>query len=287
MRDDGRVADLLIVAGMSGAGRSNASATLEDLGWFVIDNVPAGLITRVAALADATPDGTRRLAVVIGRSGADEVPELVEVIQTLRAEGTPIKVLFLEAADDVLIRRYEGTRRRHPVPAASVATAIVQEREALRDLRGAADVLLETGELTVHDLRHRITELFESATGTTMMRTSVLSFGYKFGIPRDVDVVFDCRFLPNPHWVESLRELSGLDEPVREFVLGNEDTKRFLDEVVAMLTWQLPAFQQEGKTYLTVAFGCTGGRHRSPAIAEEVAARLGEGITARHRDIER
>src|SRR6516225_4661461 len=179
MRDDGRVADLLIVAGMSGAGRSTASATLEDLGWFVIDNVPAGLITRVAALADATPDGTRRLAVVIGRSGADEVPELVEVIQTLRAEGTPIKVLFLEAADDVLIRRYEGTRRRHPVPAASVATAIVQEREALRDLRGAADVLLETGELTVHDLRHRITELFESATGTTMMRTSVLSFGYK------------------------------------------------------------------------------------------------------------
>jgi RNase adapter protein RapZ len=281
------VADLLIVAGMSGAGRSTASATLEDLGWFVIDNVPAGLITRVSALADAASEDRRRLAVVIGRGGVGEVPELVSVIEDLRAEGTGIKVLFLDAADDVLIRRYEGTRRRHPMPAASVATAIAQEREALRELRGAADVLLETGDLTSNELRRRVAELFEATTGAPMMRTAILSFGYKFGMPRDVDVVFDCRFLPNPHWVEELRELSGLEAPVREFVLGNAETKRFVDEVVDMLTWQLPAFQREGKSYLTVAFGCTGGHHRSVAIAEEVALRLGEGITAQHRDVAR
>jgi RNase adapter protein RapZ len=281
------VADLLIVAGMSGAGRSTASATLEDLGWFVIDNVPAGLITRVSALADAASEDRRRLAVVIGRGGVGEVPELVSVIEDLRAEGTGIKVLFLDAADDVLIRRYEGTRRRHPMPAASVATAIAQEREALRELRGAADVLLETGDLTSNELRRRVAELFEATTGAPMMRTAILSFGYKFGMPRDVDVVFDCRFLPNPHWVEELRELSGLEEPVRDFVLGNAETKRFVDEVVDMLTWQLPAFQREGKSYLTVAFGCTGGHHRSVAIAEEVAQRLGEGITAQHRDVAR
>jgi UPF0042 nucleotide-binding protein len=287
MRDDGGVADLLIIAGMSGAGRSTASATLEDLGWFVIDNVPAGLITRVAALADAAVEDRGRLAVVIGRSGVGEVPELVSVIEDLRAEGTSIKVLFLDAADDVLIRRYEGTRRRHPMPAASVATAIVQEREALRELRGVADVLLETGELTSNDLRRRVAELFEATAGEPMMRTAILSFGYKFGMPRDVDVVFDCRFLPNPHWVEELRELSGLEAPVRDFVLGNAETVRFVDEVVEMLTWQLPAFQREGKSYLTVAFGCTVGHHRSVAIAEEVARRLGEGIAARHRDVAR
>jgi UPF0042 nucleotide-binding protein len=287
MRDDGHVADLLIVAGMSGAGRSTASATLEDLGWFVIDNVPAALLTRVAALADAGPEDRRRLAIVIGRGGVGEVAELVSVVDDLRAEGVSIKVLFLDAADDVLIRRYEGTRRRHPFPAASVANAIAQEREALRDLRGAADVLLETGDLTSNELRRRVAELFEPTSGTPLMRTRILSFGYKFGMPRDVDVVFDCRFLPNPHWVAGLRDLSGLDDPVREFVLGNDETKRFVDEVVDMLDWQLPAFQREGKTYLTVAFGCTGGRHRSVAIAEEVAHRLGEGIAAQHRDVDR
>jgi RNase adapter protein RapZ len=287
MRDDGHVADLLIVGGMSGAGRSTASAALEDLGWFVIDNVPAALITRVAALADAGDVERRRLAVVTGRGGAGEVAELVSVIEDLRAEGTSVKVLFLDATDDVLIRRYEGTRRRHPFPAASVANAIAQEREALRELRGVADMLLETGDLTSQELRRHVAELFETAAGAPLMRTTILSFGFKFGIPRDVDVVLDCRFLPNPHWVESLRELTGLDEPVREFVLGNAETVRFLDEVVAMLDWQLPAFQREGKTYLTVAFGCTGGRHRSVAIAEEVARRLGEGIGAKHRDVAR
>jgi RNase adapter protein RapZ len=287
MRDDGAVADLLIIAGMSGAGRSTAGTTLEDLGWFVIDNVPAELITRVAALADAAVEDRRRLAVVIGRGGVSEVPELVSVIEDLRAEGTSVKVLFLDAPDDVLIRRYEGTRRRHPMPASSVATAIAQERDALREVRGLADVLLETGDLTSNDLRRRVVELFEAVGDGPMMRTAILSFGYKFGMPRDVDVVFDCRFLPNPHWVEELRERSGLEAPVRDFVLGNDETERFIEGVVEMLTWQLPAFQREGKSYLTVAFGCTGGHHRSVVIAEEVARRLGEGITARHRDVAR
>jgi UPF0042 nucleotide-binding protein len=279
------VADLLIVAGMSGAGRSTASATLEDLGWFVIDNVPAALITRVAALADDSLGGRRRLAVVIGRGGTSEVPDLVSVIADLRAHGTLVKVLFLDASDHVLIRRYEGTRRRHPLPATSVAGSIAKERETLRELRGSADVLLETDELTSNQLRGRITELFEDLSGANLMRTSFVSFGYKFGLPRDVDVVFDCRFLPNPHWVDELRELSGRDQPVMDF--GNAETQRFLDEVTSMLEWQLPAFRREGKSYLSVAFGCTGGRHRSVVIADEVARRLGETLTVQHRDVDR
>jgi RNase adapter protein RapZ len=287
MRDDGYVAELLIVAGMSGAGRSTASATLEDLGFFVIDNVPAALITRVAALADDAEGGRRRLAVVIGRGGTSEVPELVSVINELREHETNVRVLFLDASDHVLIRRYEGTRRRHPTPSASVAGSIAQEREALRELLGSADVLLETDELTSNQLRGRITELFEGSFGASMMRTSVVSFGYKFGLPRDVDVVFDCRFLPNPYWVDELRDLSGRDEPVKAFVLGNDETARFLDEVTSMLDWQLPAFRREGKSYLSVAFGCTGGRHRSVAIADEVARRVGEGISVQHRDVDR
>ncbi len=281
------MADLVIVAGMSGAGRSTASATLEDLGWFVIDNVPAALVTRVAALADAAPEDRRRLAVVIGRSGTAEIPEMVSVIRDLRAEGTSIQVLFLDASDEVLIHRYEGTRRRHPLAAASVAGAIAQERESLSVLRELADVLLETGDLTSNELRRRIAELFEASAGAPMMRTAIVSFGYKFGMPRDVDIVFDCRFLPNPHWVEGLRSLSGLDGPVRDFVLGNHETVRFIDELVDMLAWQLPAFQREGKSYLSVAFGCTGGRHRSVAIAEEVARRLATGVAVQHRDVAR
>jgi RNase adapter protein RapZ len=287
MRDDGDVADLLIVAGMSGAGRSTASGTLEDLGWFVIDNVPAALVRRVATLADDSLGGRRRLAIVVGRSGTGEVPELVSVIAGLRAEGTEVQVLFLDATDHVLIRRYEGTRRRHPLPATSVADSIAKEREALQELRGAADVLLETDELSSNELRARVTELFKDPSGAHMMRTSVVSFGYKYGLPRDVDVVFDCRFLPNPHWVDELRDLSGRDQPVMDFVLGNAETQRFLDEVTAMLEWQLPAFRREGKSYLSVAFGCTGGRHRSVVIADEVARRLGETLTVQHRDVNR
>jgi len=287
MRDDGVVTDLLIVAGMSGAGRSTASATLEDLGWFVIDNVPATLITRVAALAQGTGGERQRLAFVIGRSGTAEVPELVSVVGTLRAEGTRIQVLFLDAPDDVLIQRYEGTRRRHPLAAASVAGSIAQERDALSELREIADVLLETGDLSSNELRRRIVGLFEAADEGPMMRTTILSFGYKYGLPRDVDVIFDCRFLPNPHWIPELRPQTGLDGPVRDFVLGNAETERFLDEITGMLEWQLPAYQREGKSYLSIAFGCTGGRHRSVAIAEEVARRLGGGIAVQHRDVER
>ncbi len=286
MRDDGAVADLVIVAGMSGAGRSTAAAALEDLGWFVIDNVPAELIRRVAQLAD-DDQGRRRLAVVIGRGGTGEVTELVTAINELRAEGNQIQVLFLDATDHVLIRRYEGTRRRHPLDASTVAGAVAKEREALRELRGCADVLLETDDLTSNQLRGRIADLFERRDGLPMMRTTVVSFGYKFGLPRDVDVVFDCRFLPNPHWVDELRPLSGLDKPVADFVLGNDDTKRFLAEIEAMLDWQLPAFRREGKSYLSVAFGCTGGRHRSVAIAEEVARHLGDGVLVQHRDVDR
>jgi UPF0042 nucleotide-binding protein len=260
---------------------------LEDLGWFVIDNVPAALIPRVADLTDTAPADRQRLAFVIGRSGTSEVPELVSVISQLRAADRHIRVLFLDAADEILIRRFEGTRRRHPLASESVAASIIEERSALEELRSVADIILETGELTSNQLRRRIAELFESAAHDAMMRTSITSFGYKHGMPRDVDLVFDCRFLPNPYWDEALRPLTGLDQPVREFVLRQPDSERFIEEVTAMLAWQIPAFQREGKSYLTVAFGCTGGRHRSVAIAEEVSRRLGGGIAVFHRDVER
>jgi len=290
MRDDGSVADLVIVAGMSGAGRSTASATLEDLGWFVIDNVPAALVTRVAALADAAPEDRRRLAVVIGRSGTAEVPEMVSVIRDLRAEGTSIQVLFLDASDEVLIRRYEGTRRRHPLASRGVEESIADERLLLEPVRERADLFIDTGELNTNQLRTRIFDSFGEGRGAEHMQTSVVSFGYKYGIPQDVDLVFDCRFLPNPYWVEELRPFSGLDDKVRDYVLGLPEAQAFLEHVDGLLTPILPSFVREGKTYLTIAMGCTGGRHRSVALAVALSDRLnGEGhpVAVFHRDVDR
>jgi UPF0042 nucleotide-binding protein len=284
------MSEFAVVTGMSGAGRSTAAAALEDVGWFVIDNLPAGLIMKMVEMVDRPGSGIERVALVIGRGGSDTGPEYFDdlpvVLDELRATRKRVRIVFLDAPDDVLVRRYEGTRRRHPLPARGVEASVARERELLEPVRARADLLVDTGELNSNQLRARILEAF-GAEDVPSMQTSVISFGYKHGIPLDVDVVFDCRFLPNPHWVESLRERTGLEEPVREFVLGNAETVRFLDEVTSMLTWQLPSFQREGKSYLTVAFGCTGGRHRSVAIAEEVARRLGEPVVVRHRDVAR
>ena len=200
-----------------------------------------------------------------------------------------MRVVFLDAPDDVLVRRYEGTRRRHPLAARGVEESIADERRLLEPVRERADLLVETGELNTNQLRSRILEVFGDAE-TTHMQTSVISFGYKHGIPLDVDLVFDCRFLPNPFWVEELRPYSGLDEPVREYVLGQPESVAFLEKVDDLLTSILPAFVREGKSYLTVAMGCTGGRHRSVTLAEALAARLGAhgaAVSVFHRDIDR
>jgi RNase adapter protein RapZ len=282
------VAEYLIITGLSGAGRSQAGATLEDLGWFVIDNMPTALITKVAELVLAPGGETDRVAFVVGRD-AEQLGELEAAIGQLRSSGSRVTVLFLEATDEVLIRRFEGTRRRHPMGRGGVTGAIATERRRLEPIRELADVTIDTSELNVNQLRERIIELFTAEASNTM-QLSVLSFGFKHGLPLDVDTVFDVRFLPNPHWVEGLRSLTGLDQPVRDYVLGQAAAQEFLSRVDDLLSFLLPAYVQEGKSYLTVAIGCTGGRHRSVALVEELAERIrrhGFGPSVHHRDVKR
>jgi RNase adapter protein RapZ len=288
----GPVSEYLVVAGMSGAGRSSAAANLEDAGWFVIDNLPPALIGKVAELVEQRGSELNRIALVIGRGGRDSLVELQSAIAGLRSIGAFVRILFLDASDEVLVRRYEGTRRRHPMDddAAGVMAAIGQERELLRPLAADADVVIDTGEMNVHQLRDRLVELFASRSAAEGMALSIISFGYKHGLPLDADLVFDCRFLPNPHWVAELRPLSGLDEPVRAFVLTQTETKEFLERIDDLLLFLLPAYAAEGKSYLSVALGCTGGRHRSVALAEELARRLrrqGHSPAVHHRDLDR
>ncbi len=287
------MSEFVVVTGMSGAGRSTAAAALEDVGWFVIDNLPAELITKMVEMVDRPGSGIERVALVIGRGGSTTGPEyfddLARVLDELRATRTRVRVVFLDAPDDVLVRRYEGTRRRHPLAARGVEESITDERKLLEPVRERADLLVDTGELNSNQLRARILEAFGDDEAPHM-QTSVISFGYKHGIPLDVDLVFDCRFLPNPFWVEELRPLSGLDEPVRDYVLGQPESVGFLEKVDELLTSILPAFVREGKSYLTIAMGCTGGRHRSPTLAVALAERLsehGQVVSVFHRDIER
>jgi UPF0042 nucleotide-binding protein len=213
---------------------------------------------------------------------------LADAIQQLRVSGGRVKVLFLEASDEVLVRRYEGTRRRHPVSGEGVVESIAAERALLQPIREAADVVIDTADLNVHQLRERLVDLFTHTTDT--MQIQVVSFGFKHGVPIDVDNVFDCRFLPNPHWVDTLRPLTGLDEAVRQFVLDQPATAEFIDRVDELLALVLPAYIKEGKSYLTVGVGCTGGRHRSVVLAEELARRIekrGYDPLVHHRDIDR
>jgi UPF0042 nucleotide-binding protein len=279
---------------MSGAGRSTAAASLEDLGWFVIDNLPAALIVNMADMINLPGAEIERVALVIGRgsgsTGSDYLDDLPGLLDALAANSNRVRVLFLDASDDVLIRRYEGTRRRHPLAARGVEESIADERRLLGPVRERADLLIDTGELNTNQLRTRVLEAFGDEGGASSMRTSVVSFGYKFGLPLDVDVVFDCRFLPNPFWLEELRPFSGLDAPVREYVLAQPETKEFLDKVDGLLTGIIPSFEREGKSYLTIALGCTGGRHRSVALAEALGERFrghGTAVSVFHRDVER
>jgi len=282
------MAEYLIITGLSGAGRSQAGATLEDLGWFVIDNMPTALITKVAELVAKPGSETTRVVLVVGRD-AGQVGELEAAIGQLRETGDRVRVLFLEASDEVLVRRFEGTRRRHPLGQEAVTAAIALERRRMAHMRDAADLIMDTTELNVNQLRERLIDLFTGSEDETT-QISVMSFGFKHGVPIDADNVFDCRFLPNPHWVESLRPLTGLDEPVREYVLAQPAAAEFLDRLEQLLMFLLPAYVKEGKSYLTIALGCTGGRHRSVALAEELGRRVrGHDFDAivYHRDVDR
>jgi UPF0042 nucleotide-binding protein len=242
----------------------------------------------VADLVSTGGPEAQRLALVVGRH-AGQLGELQTAVQQLRASGERVSVLFLEASDEVLVRRFEGTRRRHPLGQEGVLEAIVDERRRLNAMKEMADVVVDTTDLNVNQLRERLADLF-SGDDASAMQILVLSFGYKHGVPLDVDNVFDVRFLPNPHWVESMRPLTGLDEPVRRYVLGQPAAKEFLERVGHLLKFLVPAYTREGRSYLTIAIGCTGGRHRSVVLAEEIAVRLREmGFTPStiHRDVER
>jgi UPF0042 nucleotide-binding protein len=281
------MSEVLLVTGMSGAGRSTVSAALEDLGWFVIDNLPVELIVRVGELASTGSREHAGVAFIVGRSGGVQPDAVLAVEKELQLRHDNAKILFLDAPDDVLIRRFEGNRRRHPFAAATLADSIAGERALLSSIRDAADLVIDTGSINTNQLRRRIVETFTDASAMASLRVSLVTFGYTYGIPRDVDLVFDCRFLPNPHWIEALRPLTGLDEAVSTYVLDQEPAEHFLRDVVGMLEWQIPAFAKEGKSYLSIAIGCTGGRHRSVAIAEEIRRRLDLDNAVFHRDIAR
>jgi UPF0042 nucleotide-binding protein len=286
----GRMSDFVVITGMSGAGRSTAAAALEDAGWFVIDNMPPALITKVAELVGGPGSETERVAIVVGRGGSEYLEELTPALESLRARGDRVRVVFLDASDEALVRRFEGTRRRHPLPAEGVVSSIAQERQLLDPLKDQADVVVDTTELNVHQLTARMVELFSRDDRHHVMQITVLSFGFKHGVPLDVDMVLDCRFLPNPHWVEELRGRTGLDEPVRDYVLGQPEARAFLDKLDDLLKLLLPAYVKEGKSYLTIAIGCTGGQHRSVVIAEELAHRIeaaGFRPVVHHRDVHR
>ncbi|HEV2369939.1 MAG TPA: RNase adapter RapZ [Acidimicrobiales bacterium] len=282
--------DFVVIAGLSGAGRTTAGATFEDMGWFVVDNLPPALMTKVAELTDRPGSDTDKVALVLGRGGEEYIDELVPALTQLRATGNRVRVLYLEASDEVLVQRFEGTRRRHPLAGEGVIESIARERQVVDPIRIEADVVIDTSDLNVHQLRDRIVSLFGSGDPARGLQTQVLSFGYKYGIPRDADIVLDCRFLPNPHWVPALKERSGLEAPVRDYVLEQPETAKFLDKLDDLLDLLLPAFVKEGKSYLSIAVGCTGGHHRSVVLAEEIGVLLrkdGFEPVVSHRDVSR
>ena len=291
MTSTGTVSEFVVITGLSGAGRSLAADHLEDLGWFVIDNLPPELVPKVVELANTPRSSIERVALVVGTGAYQD--EVLPMLAWLRSSEARVRIMFLEASTDALVRRYGSTRRRHPLSSSGdkehLTAAIERERGLLEEVKAEADVVVDTTDLNVHELRRRMRNLFApDEPGHGAMQVTVLSFGYKHGLPLDADLVLDCRFLPNPHWVEDLRPQTGLDDPVREFVLGQPAAGQFLDNLLGLFTQLLPAYVAEGKAYLTIAMGCTGGRHRSVAMAEEVAAQLrtqGYSPSVVHRDV--
>lgn len=278
---------VLVVTGMSGAGKSSAANVLEDNGYTVIDNLPPAVLSQVVEF-HGVGERRSRLAVVVDARGGDALETLQEVVQQLSQNGINTAILFLDAEDNAIIRRYEENRRPHPLGYATIEEAIAAEREMLDPLREAADVVIDTTDLNVHQLRDRVINEFSSEAMQRPMRVSVRSFGYKHGTPRDADIIFDVRFLPNPHWVPELKPLRGTDPDVADYVLGNPDAVEFVDRVDELVSFLIPRYESEGKSYVSVGIGCTGGHHRSVAIAEELGRRLEkQGVRAavRHRDV--
>ena len=281
------MAEFLIIAGRSGAGRSEVAKSLDDLGWFVIDNLPTSLISKVAELALSPGSVRTHVALVVGSE--DPADTMAEIMGLQKDPSINTSVLYLTADEETLIRRYEESRRRHPYESVgSLRESILAESEAIDILRGAADVEIDTSDLNVHQLGQRIEDLFVVNPQEKQMQIRLVSFGFKHGLPTDVDLVMDCRFLPNPYWDKGLKELTGMDNAVREFILSDPIAQKFLVKLTELLEVLLPAYQEEGKSYLSIAVGCTGGQHRSVTIVNEletVLAELNYPAKASHRDL--
>jgi UPF0042 nucleotide-binding protein len=279
-----------IITGLSGAGRSEAARCLEDLGFFVVDNLPPTLLAKMAELA-GKPGGPGRVAIVLDVRGGVFFGELSKALAELEQLSIPYRILYLEASDEDLVNRYEATRRRHPLaPADRVVEGIRKERLMMESLRGEADLILDTSGLTPHDLRDRIRDAFADTPPQAGLQISLISFGYKYGAPRDADMVLDCRFLPNPHWIDELRPLPGTDERVRTYVQGQQTYREFMRRLRSLIGFVVPGFIAEGKSYLTIAVGCTGGRHRSVVVVEDLAQYFRDKdlpATVDHRDLDR
>jgi UPF0042 nucleotide-binding protein len=279
-----------IITGLSGAGRSEAAKCLEDLGYFVVDNLPPALLAKMAELA-SRPGGPARVAIVVDARGGVFFGELSKALEELRQLNIGYRILYLEASDDALVNRYEATRHRHPLaPADRVVEGIRKERLMMESLRGEADLVVDTSDLSPHDLRDRIRELFADASPGSRLQVSLISFGFKYGAPRDADMILDVRFLPNPYWEEELKHLTGADADVQGYVTGQPLYRDFMTRLGSLLDVTVPGFLAEGKAYLTVAVGCTGGRHRSVVVVDELAGTFrsrGLPVTVDHRDLER
>ena len=281
--------DVILVTGMSGAGRSTATRALEDMGWFVVDNLPPTLMINVVDYV-LQRTGSHKVALVADVRGGQLFDELHESLSIIKAAGHDLRVLFLEAGDEALIRRYESSRRPHPLQRdESLLGAVQRERELLRDLRADADIVIDTSNLNVHELRRSIENSFGDDEHYAL-RATIMSFGFKYGIPVDADLVADMRFLPNPYWDPELKELTGLDASVNDYVVGFPTAQEFLTKYAELLDIVEDGYLREGKRFLTIAMGCTGGKHRSVAMAENLSARLvknGVEVRVVHRDLGR
>ncbi|MDY6054460.1 RNase adapter RapZ [Micrococcus sp.] len=283
--------EILVITGMSGAGRTTAAHALEDHGWYVVENMPPQLFVTLADLVIRSPEAFERLAIVVDVRSRSYSGDLHHALSQLAATGIDYRIVFLEADDDTLVRRFEAGRRPHPLQgSARLLDGIQAERDLLEGLRENADVIVDTSDLNVHGLATEITELF-TESGPVTLRLNVMSFGFKYGLPSDANFVADMRFIPNPHWVPALRPLTGLDAPVSEYVLGRPGVEEFIGSYLQALGPVLEGYRRENKHYATLAIGCTGGKHRSVAVAEEIARRLGQWprvtVHLQHRDVGR